>query len=422
MAAPRPSIGRDTRWLLIIVAVSLTALSMLARVRFRDTARIAGPMAPLLSQLQPRSSFDEMSAVIEGLLPRLRAAVVPLALADTGSAPDRDTFVPAIRFRDDFVVALTSTSSQATASSIVAIDRATRLAVARSPGVFPRTSQVWEPTAASPSRFFVAVSAPAGQVVARPIFVAAIASAASSRWPAAVWALHGSPAIAPGTLLFTFEGVLAGLIVDLEGQPALVPSSLVKSEAERVLATGTHEAGRLHLEVQTLTDPLKAATGAANGVVISWVEPSGPAAGLVRVGDVIAEVNGAPLTSIADWESRLDRVSVGQPVALTLWRGAERVTVTILASGEGPPAPVPLGLRLRTLARIGARIEGVAERSAAQRAGLRAGDVLTRVGDLDAPTAAQAAREFRTTTAERPLLLGVTRGDTHVVMAMDRRW
>lgn len=60
MSSPRPRISRDTRWLLIVVVASVTALSQLARVRFGNADRITGPIAPVISQLQPRSPFDEM--------------------------------------------------------------------------------------------------------------------------------------------------------------------------------------------------------------------------------------------------------------------------------------------------------------------------------------------------------------------------
>ncbi len=422
MAVSRPSISRDTRWLLIIVAVSLTALSVLARWRFRDPGRLAGPIAPVLSQLQRRSAFADMSAAVEALLPRLHAAVVPLALTSPTAAADGEAFVPALRFRDGFVAALAPTTDRPTSSAIVAVDRVTRLAVARAPGETNGGPSVWEPGAPFQSRFFVAVSAPSGQVVAQPFFVATLVHAVSPRWPAPVWTLHGGALVAPGTLLFTLEGALAGLVVDLDGHTGLVPPSVVMGEAERILAAGDSEAGRLDFEVLPLTDALKAATGATAGVVVSRIAPSGPAAGLLRIGDVITDVGGEPVISIAYWQSRLDRVTAEQPVALTLWREGSRVPVTVVARGDALPVRLPLGLRLRTLPRLGARIETVAEGSAAQRAGLRTGDVLTRVGDVDSPTAVQANRAFNRATSDRPLLLGITRGETHLVMAMDRRW
>jgi hypothetical protein len=424
MAAFPPRISRDTRWLLVIVAVSLAALSVLARVRFRDGARIAGPIAPVLSQLTPRSAFDEMSVAIEGLLPRLRAIVVPVALS---AAPPEATaghgVVPSIPFRDGVVAALVPTPGQPAAAAMAGFDRATRLMVARVAEVGAnRSLQTWEPAATVQPRFFAAVTTPSGQVTAVPVFVAAMTASTSARWPSPIWVLNGAPPLAAGAFLFTLEGALAGLVVSLDGVPAVVPWPVVVSEAERVLSAAVDEPGTLDVEVQALTAPLRAATGAPRGVVVSWVAPTGPSADLLRVGDVITDADGEPIASLAEWQAHGDRLSAGQAVTLTVWRGGEAVAVPMVAQSATVPASMPLGLRLRTIARVGVRVESVANASAGHRAGLRAGDVLTRVADVEAPTEAQAQRAFQAATTDRPVLIGVTRGDTHFVLAMERRW
>lgn len=422
MSASRLRISRDTRWLLVIVAVSVAALSVLARVRFRDDARLAGPIAPVLSQLGPRSPFEGMTAAVEGVLPRLRAVVTPLALPAIAGASAGETVVPAVTFADGFVAALAPTRTRPSAAAVAAFDRSTRLAVARLPDArVSATLQTWAPIAAPQPRFFVAVETPSGEVVARPVFVAAMTSTASPGWPSPSWLLPGAPPMAPGTMLFTLEGALAGVIVRHDSQQALVPWPVVASEAQRLLTTGDAAAGYLDIDVQVLTEPLRAATRSQQGVLVSWVAPSGAAAGLVKVGDVIAGVDGQAVASVADWEPRIDRLSAGQSVTLDVWRGDAAVAVPVVARGEPAPAAL-LGLRLRTVAGAGARIERVADGSAGQRAGLRAGDLLTRVGDVDVPTEAEARRAFDTATADRPLLVAVTRGDVHFVLAMDRDW
>jgi S1-C subfamily serine protease len=281
---------------------------------------------------------------------------------------------------------------------------------------------LWEPTATAQSRFFAAVRVPSGQVVAQPVFVGGMTLATSSRWPNPVWALHGTPSLETGTLVFTLEGALAGVVVDSDGPPLLVPASGVIREAERVLSAGAHEAGRLDVEVQPLSAALKAATGAPQGVVVSWTVPSGASADHLKVGDVIAAIDGAAIASIADWEARLDRIAAGQTVTLSVWRLGAAVAVPLIARSDQQAERLPLGLQLRTVPRTGAAIRSVVAQSAAHRAGLRSGDVLTRIDTLDAPTAVQAERAFRMATTGRPLLIGVTRGETHFVIAMDRRW
>lgn len=423
MAVTRPRLSRDTRWLLLIVAVSLAALSVLARVRFRDEAGLSGPIAPVLSQLSPRSSFEDMSATIDALLPRLRAVVVAVALAPASAEASIDAVhVPAVSVADGLVAALMP-ARRRPASDVQALDRSTRLAVIRVPDArISATLQTWTPPAAPQPRFFVAVEAPSGQVIARPVFVAALSSAVSPGWPTPSWALSGTPAMAAGTLLFTLDGALAGVIVGDDTRQALVPWPVVASEAGRLLAAEPTAAGHVEIEVQALSAALRAATGTAYGVLVSWVSPSGPAAGLVRVGDVITGVDGLPIASLAEWQVRLDRLSAEQAVTFELARDGGSVAVSVVARREPPPSATPLGLRLRTVAGAGARVDGVVDGSAGQRAGLRPGDLLTRVGDAHVPTEAQARRAFDDAAADRPLLVAVTRGDSHFVLALDRRW
>ena len=60
--------------------------------------------------------------------------------------------------------------------------------------------------------------------------------------------------------------------------------------------------------------------------------------------------------------------------------------------------------------------------SAAWDAGLQAGDVLTVVAGIEAPTAAQAARAFAAAAPSRPVVIGFTRADAHHVLALERTW
>jgi S1-C subfamily serine protease len=75
---------------------------------------------------------------------------------------------------------------------------------------------------------------------------------------------------------------------------------------------------------------------------------------------------------------------------------------------------------MRTVARVGAEVLSVAPASAAERAGLLAGDIVTRAGDRAAPAAAEVIDAFEK-TGDRPLLVAVTRGATHHVLALEPR-
>jgi S1-C subfamily serine protease len=59
-------------------------------------------------------------------------------------------------------------------------------------------------------------------------------------------------------------------------------------------------------------------------------------------------------------------------------------------------------------------------RSAADRAGLAIGDVITLIAEVSAPTPAQVMRSFTSMGEGERVMLGVTRGDTHFVTTLER--
>ena len=58
--------------------------------------------------------------------------------------------------------------------------------------------------------------------------------------------------------------------------------------------------------------------------------------------------------------------------------------------------------------------------SAAHRAGLALGDVITLVADVSAPTPAQVMRSYSSMAQGQRIMVAVTRGETHFVTALDR--
>ncbi len=59
--------------------------------------------------------------------------------------------------------------------------------------------------------------------------------------------------------------------------------------------------------------------------------------------------------------------------------------------------------------------------SAAAAAGIRPGDLITVFGDRQRPTPAEVRGLFAAAPPERPLLVAVTRGAEHHVLAIERR-
>jgi S1-C subfamily serine protease len=73
---------------------------------------------------------------------------------------------------------------------------------------------------------------------------------------------------------------------------------------------------------------------------------------------------------------------------------------------------------MRARAGVGAEVTLVHAASAGDRAGIAVGDVITRVGALAAPGPAQVTRAYEALPAGGALLVAVSRGTEHLVLAL----
>jgi hypothetical protein len=428
MAINRASVSRDTRLLLAIILVSLSTLWVLARIRFPERPATPNPVPPVLAQLAPPSAFEDIAASVAQLEPRLQESIIALDVArQSERLPDSaNGVVAALRFRDDLAVALIGSGSGGfeitpASGSEVARDPVTHLALIRvAEGTAPPLS-TWSPRRFDYPRFLLAAETSRGGISLRPVFVGSMDPVASPTWSGTIWALPPSSDIAAGTFVFTIDGEVAGLVVERDGRHAIVPAQTVVAVADRLALEGPGRPGRLGIQAQALTPGLAAATGASLGAVVTWVDPSGPAAKLIQVTDVIEGVGSETVTTLEHWEARKSGLSEGETVVLKVRRSGEVREVPLIADAVPAPADTPsLGLTLRTIRQVGVEVVRVEPGSAAFRAGLEAGDVITRFGEVDAPSAAQVSRAFAATPDDRPVLAGITRGDVRLVVALEK--
>ncbi len=423
-AAARPRVSRETRLLLGTVLLSLVALWVLGRLRFPDRTGSVNPVPAVLNQLAPRSTFDDLASAVARATTPLAGSVValPSSQGDSGRSPARS----AIRLRDDMVVTLMSDEAadaearHAGASvAVIARDAASGLAIVRVPPGQAPLLETWAPRRPEAPRYLMA-SVLAGAVVSwQPVFVAALTPVTSPRWRGTIWATPSPMLLVPGAFVFTLSGAWAGMVAEHPGGTAIVPAALVIDVAEALMASGPREPATVGIEVELASPLIASVAGATSGVVVTWIDPSGPAARDLVVTDVIESVGGYPLVTVDDWTARVRRLSPGDTLDLRVRRRGTSVDVRL----TGAPVPVApmvpvLGLTMRTVRNIGTVVVGVQAGSIADRAGLRIGDVLTLVGDVPAPTPAQVSRAVAATPVGRPLAVALTRGEAHHVLAL----
>jgi len=428
MESNRPSVSRDTRLLFAVILISVATLWVLARIRFPDRPQTPNLVPPVLAQLAPPSAFDDIAVSVARLEPRVRAAVIPLEVRRQSARGSgwASGLVPALRFRDDLAVALVHPGAgipgaMPMSGAAIARDPVSLLAVFRLPeGAAPALPN-WSPRRFDYPRFLLAADVAREGTSLRPVFVGSLSPFSSPTWPGPIWALPGSTAIGAGTFVFTVDGEVAGLVVERDGRHAIVPAATVAAIADRLAREGPGRPGHLGIQAQALTPALAAATGASLGAIVTWVDPLGPAAEHVEVTDVIERVGSEALPTLEHWEARHSGLVEGEAVVLAVRRGGEVREVPLTAAAlPAPTGSTSLGLTLRAVRGGGVEITGVEPGSAAFRAGLEAGDLITRFGEVDAPSAAQVSRVFSAAPEDLPVLAGVTRGDAHLVVALEK--
>jgi S1-C subfamily serine protease len=327
-----------------------------------------------------------------------------------------------LRVAEELAVAMLGTGETPQQRALRARDRASGLALVS----IPQESSLipvgtWTPERLTQPRYFVAGDSTAAEVSFRPVFVSSLAPRESARWPAPIWTLPPSAEIAPGTFLFSTSAELVGVVVHDEVGRALVPGATVLSEAQRLLGAWQREPGSLGVEVQPLTKALAAVTGVSDGVVVSWVDPNGSAAAALRIGDVVEAVDDLATSTVQHWNAFVARVTAGQQVQLRVRRRHDVRSTTLIASAVVRPTPNgSLGLAMRERRGVGVEVIRVEPQSAGDRSGLLTGDLITLIGETEAPTPSQVARSYAALDDGGRVLIGVTRSRAHLVLVLER--
>jgi PDZ domain-containing protein len=426
-AAYRPRLSRETRRLLLTALVAVLALWALARVRFPDRPPAPNPVPPILDQLTIPPTFADLAARVAELRARLTDSLVSVVLVrdrtdgEASTPPDR---VAALRIRDDLAVTIVVPAERhagAAPLGVIAEDRGSGLTLVQtSMKTRPTLPIFWSPRDLEQPRYALASATSPRDISLRPVFIASLSPIEIPQWSDPVWALPMDAAVTPGALLFTEQGELVGVVAPYDAGLAVVPARILLAAAERLLEAPQKAAADLGIDIEPLTARLAIAAGAETGVVVAWVNPSGIAAPMLRAGDVIQSIDDMEIGNTEQFRVRAARASVGDTLTLRVTRHGAQRTVQLTIPPPPDQSTSTLGLTMRRVGRVGTEVMRVDPRSAADAAGILAGDLVTAIGSITAPTPAQVRSAFASMKQGDLLIVAVRRGGAHRVVAIQR--
>jgi Do/DeqQ family serine protease len=221
-----------------------------------------------------------------------------------------------------------------------------------------------------------------------------------------------------------------------------VPSNMAQRVANQIIKNGRVSRAWMGVGVQDVSPEVATAMHVSPeaGALVNNVATDGPAfKANLRPGDVIASVAGKAVHDGHDLVRETIAHEVGQAVDLEIVRGGQHYGAKVVLSErpEAPIEPTPgqqqapphqgMGLVVRDLAPAQAERMGLPSRpfpvvtqvtpgSAADRSGLRGGDVIVEANGTVDPTSAQVAEAGKTGS----LLLRVKRGDAYFYAALKK--
>ena len=429
-SAPVSHGGRETRLLLVTIAVSIGVLLLLSRFRFPEQAAEAPSAAAAapLERLAARAAYDELASTMADLERRLAGSVIVLPVR-----PQRDTggFVVAPRLTADRAITLlrsgeTLPGDTEGTSRVLLSDRGRELAIVAVPA---DANAVVTPRHGSPRpgpRYIVAVDGTADGLTLRPVYVGRTSTLQDARTSTPLLALSGLQHPLPrGAAIFSLEGTFIGLVVESGATTTLLPGDYLRAMAEAPpVNPEPGPTASLGLAVEPLTDSLARATSATTGVVVA-AAGAGSAAAAPLPGDVIQAIDGEPVTSVDAFRALEQSRTPGQQATLSVVRKGQpkKVTVTVTDGQQSPFGGTSQshGFAGRSVPGTGIQVFAVTPGSPAERSGLVRDDVIATADGRAVDDAEAFGATFAAAPPGTAWVLTVQRGTQHRALALEKR-
>lgn len=256
-----------------------------------------------------------------------------------------------------------------------------------------------------------------------------------------------------GGPLVNIEGEVIGINTLIRGMSTgigfAIPSNFAKEITDKLISDGKFVRAYLGVQISPFkgeNDYKDLITGVSDGVVITAIPPDGPAAKSdLKPGDVITAVEGKAVSTAQQLKNEIRGKKIGAPVTLDVHRFGKNIKVKV--KPEAWPEEMPsfasrrkveaedkattFGLTVQGMTKDlaeqygvekveGVLVTGVEQGSAAERKGLKPGDVITEVNSKPVSSPKQFVQQMKEGDAKRGIvLIYTTKGTSKIEVLRD---
>jgi hypothetical protein len=238
MAESETRVSRDTRLLILVIAVAVVVLFVLAQFRFPQAEVRLSTVTPTgLDRLAAQSNYDDLASAVQTTLQGVEPSLVVLDVngVPDGSKQPEQRRALAIRLRDglavgpmpaNFKIAEPSGLPDHPQIKLIQPARGLMVAVLTTENAPVRSASVVD--VFSGYAYVAVVELAKGGPTATPMFIGRVDAQGDDRWPGELLVPGGSATLPVGSFVFLLDGRFVGLVVHVpNGPPAIAPAALL---------------------------------------------------------------------------------------------------------------------------------------------------------------------------------------------------
>jgi hypothetical protein len=242
--------GRETRLLVLVVGVAVAVLLLLARWRYpASNLSVVTPSAAPLASLAARATFDEMVGTMTDVLTRVSPVTVVIPFESSRPEPGTrragragaetpgpsTTPVLGVRVRRAVAIAyaeqgMTPRTGEGLPFEVISHDASRNVMLIRvaeapaEPDTFSASVRTFPGIS-----YMAAVDATTAGPAIQPVFIGRPDTVMDPRWSHPLVPASNIQGLTPGVFVFALNGRLAGLVVETEAGPMVVPAPALET-------------------------------------------------------------------------------------------------------------------------------------------------------------------------------------------------